>query len=186
MDHQRLQVSATAYGWKPLYISLLQYLNGLYHIVHFNSWVTLSMLYQNILFKQPSFKICYPFKYLLITAFATQKSSLTTNFPQQSLRNLVQLRFIWMKLVEDTLLYLKVRSTAFLLMFLASRWPKTPWEKLISDVNMQILYLVSVSTTQAVRFILISVYMYLCGKIPFAVYMYIHVSKRCCSQGYLT
>ena len=51
---------------------------------------------------------------VLITAFATPKSSLTINyFLQWSLRNFVKLRIdIWTKFVEESLLYCKVRSTA--------------------------------------------------------------------------
>ena len=49
---------------------------------------------------------------LLRTAFASQnksslatnKSSLTTNFPQHSLRNIAELLNIWMKVVDQTLL----------------------------------------------------------------------------------
>ena len=50
-------------------------------------------------------------------SLAAQKVSLAINFPQRSLRKIAKLRLdIGTKLVEETVLYRKVRSAAFLSM----------------------------------------------------------------------
>ena len=71
----------------------------------------------------------------LITHFAAQKSLLTSNFQQQSLR-----LNIWMKFIEETPLYSKVRSTAFALMFCGGQkhQDKSCWSILM--IQRDILY----------------------------------------------
>ena len=55
---------------------------------------------------------------ILITAFAAQKASFTTSFLQRTMTNLLKLRRnIWVKFVEKTLMYPKIRST------LSHFWP---------------------------------------------------------------
>ena len=68
---------------------------------------------------------------MLFTVFAAENSSLTTNFLQRPLRNLVKFKLnIWMQSVEKTILYPMAMSTTFLC-FLPSCGQKH--EKLLTD-----------------------------------------------------
>ena len=97
---------------------------------------------------------------MLIIGFIAWESSLITNFHQQPSRNVAKLRFnIWVKFVEN-LLYPKVRSTAFLFMFLATWWWKTLWEKLLTLIffssPLPVKLYIPVHASQAERIYMLS------------------------------